>query len=216
MMPFSGQVMTFPSTCGACATQYIPYFQEVIVMASSCDACGYRNSEVKPGGRIPLKGKKIKVHVKNIKDLNRDVIKSDTASIKIPEIDLELVSGTLGGLVTTVEGLISKISESLERVHGFTFGDSLDDTRRRKWKEFRTRLDKLKSLDEPWTLIIDDALANSFVSPVADDIKDDNQLTLEEYERSWEQNEELGLNDMDTSSADAAYGSADVESSNDG
>ncbi|XP_022892473.1 zinc finger protein ZPR1-like isoform X2 [Olea europaea var. sylvestris] len=145
------EVMTFPSTCGACATQCecrmfvtnIPYFQEVIVMASSCDACGYRNSEVKPGGRIPLKGKKIKVHVKNIKDLNRDVIKSDTASIKIPEIDLELVSGTLGGLVTTVEGLISKISESLERVHGFTFGDSLDDTRRRKWKEFRTRLDKL-------------------------------------------------------------------------
>ena len=28
---------------------------------------------------------------------------------------------------------------------------------------------------------------------------------VEEYERSWEQNEELGLNDMDTSSADAAY-----------
>lgn len=29
--------------------------------------------------------------------------------------------------------------------------------------------------------------------------------TDEEYERSWEQNEEFGLNDMDTSSADAAY-----------
>lgn len=28
---------------------------------------------------------------------------------------------------------------------------------------------------------------------------------VEEYERSWEQNEELGLNDMDTSSADAGY-----------
>lgn len=28
---------------------------------------------------------------------------------------------------------------------------------------------------------------------------------VEEYERSWEQNEELGLNDIDTSSADAAY-----------
>jgi len=30
-------------------------------------------------------------------------------------------------------------------------------------------------------------------------------IAVEEYERSWEQNEELGLNDMDTSSADAAY-----------
>ncbi|KAK9267677.1 hypothetical protein L1049_010108 [Liquidambar formosana] len=77
------EVMTFPSTCGACATMCetrmfvtkIPYFQEVIVMASSCDACGYRNSELKPGGRIPEKGKRITVCVKNINDLSRDVIK---------------------------------------------------------------------------------------------------------------------------------------------
>ncbi|KAK4440330.1 Zinc finger protein ZPR1 [Sesamum alatum] len=211
------EVMTFPSTCGACAAKCecrmfltnIPYFQEVIVMASSCDACGYRNSEVKPGGRIPDKGKRIMVRVKNIKDLSRDVIKSDTASVKIPELELELTSGTLGGLVTTVEGLISKIGESLERVHGFTFGDSLDDTKKSKWKEFRAKLDKLKSLEEPWSLIIDDALANSFVAPATDEIKDDTQLTFEEYERSWEQNEELGLNDMDTSSADVAYTCAD-------
>ncbi|KAL3833788.1 hypothetical protein ACJIZ3_008524 [Penstemon smallii] len=207
------EVMTFPSTCGACATESecrmfvtnIPYFQEVIVMASSCDSCGYRSSEVKAGGHISDKGKKITVHVKNTRDLSRDVIKSDTASVNIPDLDLELTSGTLGGLVTTVEGLISKIGESLERVHGFTFGDSLEDSQKNKWKEFITKLDKLKRLEEPWTLIIDDALANSFIAPATDEIKDDNQLTFEVYERSWEQNEELGLNDMDTSSADAAY-----------
>ncbi|KAL8493646.1 hypothetical protein ACS0TY_024724 [Phlomoides rotata] len=53
----------------------IPYFQEVIIMAFSCDSCGYRNSEVKPGGPIPDKGKKKIVHVKNVRDLCRDVIK---------------------------------------------------------------------------------------------------------------------------------------------
>jgi hypothetical protein len=31
--------------------------------------------QLKPGGRIPEKGKKITLHVKNIKDLSRDVIK---------------------------------------------------------------------------------------------------------------------------------------------
>lgn len=207
------EVMTFPTTCGACAIQCdcrmfvtnIPYFQEVIVMASSCDSCGYRNSEVKAGGAIPLKGKKIIVRVENIKDLSRDVIKSDTACVEIPEVDLELASGTLGGLVTTVEGLITQINDNLQRIHGFTFGDSLDDNRKSKWVKFKESLDKLRNLEEPWTLIIDDALANSFIAPVFDNIKDDHQLTFEEYERSWEQNEELGLNDMDTSSADAAY-----------
>jgi zinc finger protein len=179
-------------------------------MASTCDSCGYRNSELKPGGRIPEKGKKITLHVKNIKDLSRDVIKSDTASVKVPELDLELGSGTLGGLVTTIEGLITQISESLEKVHGYSFGDSLEENRKNKWLDFQTRLNKLLSLDEAWTLILDDALANSFVAPVTDDLKDDHQLIFEEYERSWEQNEELGLNDMDTSSADAAYESTNT------
>ncbi|XP_073273551.1 uncharacterized protein [Primulina huaijiensis] len=172
------EVMTFPSTCGICATKSecrmfvtnIPYFREVIVMASSCDGCGYRNSEVKPGGPISDKGKRIAVHVKNVRDLCRDVIKVRNFG--------------------------------LERVHGFTFGDSVDYTEKVKWQEFRAKLEKLKSLEEPWTLIIDDALANSFVAPATDELKDDNQLILEEYERSSEQNEELGLNDMDTSSAD--------------
>ncbi|KAL8202131.1 hypothetical protein R6Q57_011278, partial [Mikania cordata] len=207
------EVMTFPSTCGACAVSCetrmfltkIPYFQEVIVMASTCDACGYRNSELKPGGAIPAKGKKISVLVKDTSDLSRDVIKSDTASVLIPEIDLELTSGTLGGMVTTIEGLVTRISEALERVHGFTFGDSLEEGRKNKWLNFRERLIKLLSLEETWTLIMDDALANSFIAPSCDAIKDDHQLTIEEYERSWEQNEELGLNDMDTSAADAAY-----------
>ncbi|CAK9166688.1 unnamed protein product [Ilex paraguariensis] len=44
-------------------------------MAASCDTCGYRNSEVKPGGSIPAKGKKITVCVENVNDLSRDVIK---------------------------------------------------------------------------------------------------------------------------------------------
>jgi zinc finger protein len=81
-------------------------------MASTCDDCGYRNSELKPGGAIPEKGKKITLSVKNITDLSRDVIKSDTAGVKIPELDLELAGGTLGGMVTTVEGLVTQIRES--------------------------------------------------------------------------------------------------------
>ncbi|XP_039066827.1 zinc finger protein ZPR1-like isoform X2 [Hibiscus syriacus] len=148
------EVMTFPSTCGACAARCetrmyvtrIPYFQEVIVMASTCDTCGYRNSELKPGGPIPEKGKKITLCVKNISDLSRDVIKSDTASVKVPELELELASGTLGGIVTTVEGLITKISESLERVHGFTFGDSLDESKKNKWLDFKASLNKLRNM----------------------------------------------------------------------
>ncbi|XP_066367499.1 LOW QUALITY PROTEIN: uncharacterized protein [Miscanthus floridulus] len=207
------EVDTLPSTCGACGTECvtrffatkIPYFWEVIVMATTCDMCGYRNSELKPGGEIPAKGKKITLRVQKARDLTRDVIKSDSASVKVPELELELSCGTLGGMVTTVEGLIVKICEALERIHGFQLGDSTSNGKKKKWKDFKERLSKLLSLQEAWTLIIDDGLAASFVAPSTDSLEDDSQLTMEEYQRSWEQNEELGLNDMDTSSADAAY-----------
>ncbi|KAL3693883.1 hypothetical protein R1sor_007534 [Riccia sorocarpa] len=207
------EVMTFPASCGACASPCetrmyvtnIPYFKEVIVMASTCDRCGYRNSELKPGGSIPEKGKKITVRIKNKNDLSRDVIKSDSATVLVPEVELELAPGTLGGLVTTVEGLISQISESLKRVHGFSIGDSADPWKRNRWQDFDTRLRKLLECEEEWTLVLDDALANSFIAPAMDDLEADTQLSFEEYVRSWEQDEELGLHDMDTSAADVAY-----------
>lgn len=71
LLPLDSQVMTFPSTCSACnapceTRMYItniPYFKEVIVMASTCDQCGYKNSELKPGGAIPDKGRRTTVKV---------------------------------------------------------------------------------------------------------------------------------------------------------
>ncbi|KAI5081833.1 hypothetical protein GOP47_0001576 [Adiantum capillus-veneris] len=207
------EVMTFPSTCGACAARCetrmyatnIPYFKEVIVMASTCDTCGYRNSELKPGGSIPIKGRKISVRVLSRKDLSRDVIKSDTSSVTIPELELELASGTLGGLVTTVEGLLQQISERLKGMNQFCLGDSAMATDKHKWREFEEKMKKLLNMEAPWTLILDDPLANSFIAPITDTIQDDVQLHSDEYERTWQENEDLGLNDMNTSSADAAY-----------
>lgn len=84
------EVMTFPGSCSACDADaetrmfvtHIPFFGEVIVMSNSCDTCGYKNSEVKPGGGVSEKGHRISLQVCDIVDLNRDVIKSDSSSGK--------------------------------------------------------------------------------------------------------------------------------------
>ncbi|KAL5671481.1 hypothetical protein ACJX0J_015787, partial [Zea mays] len=94
---------------------------------------------------------------------------SDSASVKVPELELELSCGTLGGMVTTVE--------ALERIHGFQLGDSTLEWKKKKWDDFKERLSKLLSLQEAWTLIIDDGLAASFVAPATDSLEDDSQLT---------------------------------------
>ncbi|KAG5439642.1 hypothetical protein PCK2_000776 [Pneumocystis canis] len=107
------EVHKFPSTCPSCTKSCdtnmklinIPYFKEVIIMCTVCDHCGYKTNEVKTGGEIPEKGKKITLKVENIDDLFRDLLKSETCSITIPELNLNLYPGTLGGRFTTLEGL---------------------------------------------------------------------------------------------------------------
>jgi zinc finger protein len=53
------------------------------------------------------------------------------------------------------------------------------------------------AVEIPFTLILDDPLGNSYLqNPYAPD--NDPNMKVEEYERTFEQNEELGLNDIKT------------------
>lgn len=41
--------------------------------------------------------------------MNRDVFKSDSCILEIPEVDFSMASGSLGSHYTTVEGLLDKV-----------------------------------------------------------------------------------------------------------
>ena len=62
-------------------------------MSNACDTCGYRSSDIKAGGGISEKGSNIILNVAEQDDLKRDVIKAESASISIPEADLEVTTG---------------------------------------------------------------------------------------------------------------------------
>ena len=49
---------------------------------------------------------KIVFRVLEMDDLSRDVLKSDSCSINIPELGIELDAGTMGCVYTTMEGLM--------------------------------------------------------------------------------------------------------------
>ncbi len=72
-------------------------------------------------------------------------------------------------------------------------GDSSQNAE--NFEGFLARLKKVIACDEPYTVVLDDPLANSYIqNPYAPDV--DEQLTDEKYTRSWDQNEDLGLNDI--------------------
>ncbi|KAL7716376.1 Zinc finger protein [Entamoeba marina] len=172
----------------------IPYFKEVTIMAFSCDVCGYRSNEIKCGGGVPDKGKRITFVPRTQDDLSRSFLKSDTAFVKIPEIGIELEEGTLGSKFTTIEGFIQDIYNSFKDMP-FVQGDSAQATDTERMKELLDSLKAIKNMELPFSVVIDDPMANSYIqNPYVP--SDDPCCIVEEYERTEEQNSDLGLTDM--------------------
>lgn len=206
-----GRQYTIPCQCPGCSKSAllniqkvnIPCFKEVFICAVVCTSCGYRTSDVKTGGEIPDKGSRIWLEVNKPGDLHRDILKSETCTVRIPECQVEVQPGTMGGRFTTVEGLLTQIRDDL---HGSIFdiddtdrsgGDSMPEEKKKTWKEFFTQLEKAIKAEITYKILLEDPLANSYVQSLhAPD--PDPQITTEEYTRTVQEEEDLGLADMRT------------------
>ncbi|XP_031989665.1 zinc finger protein ZPR1 [Corvus moneduloides] len=198
------EVLQFNTNCPECNAPastnmklvQIPHFKEVIIMATNCDSCGHRTNEVKSGGAIEPRGTRITLRITDPSDMTRDILKSETCSVEIPELEFELGMGALGGKFTTLEGLLKDIRDLVEK-NPFTLGDSSTPSRTGKLQEF---IGKLQDIIEGKTqahVIMDDPAGNSYLQNVYAP-EEDPELRVQRYERTFEQNEELGLNDMRT------------------
>lgn len=214
------EVYAFPASCPGCtrpcATNMkmvkIPYFKQVVLMSTVCDACGYRSNEVKTGGEVPALGQKITLRVERPEDLARDVLKSESAALSCPELQLRVEPGTLGGRFTTVEGLLSQFRKDL-RAQAFGLddgddeaevqrateagGDGMESEAKRTWAEFFDALTEAIEGRKPFTMVFEDPLAGSYVQSFTAPEKDP-QITVEDYERTEQEEEDLGLRDIKT------------------
>ncbi|XP_068170554.1 zinc finger protein ZPR1 [Antennarius striatus] len=199
------EVLTFKVNCPECNAPastnmklvQIPHFKEVIIMATNCDGCGYRTNEVKSGGATEEQGTKITLHVTNPSDMTRDVLKSETCSVLIPELDFELGMAAISGKFTTVEGLLTDIKDLTVSRNPFCLGDSSNTERVEKIKAFGQKMDRIMAGEMDVHLVLDDPAGNSYLQNVYAP-EPDPEMTVETYTRSFEQNEDLGLNDMKT------------------
>ena len=176
-------------------------------MSTVCEHCGYRSNEVKTGGEVPEKGRKITLKVQTKEDLYRDVLKSESAALSSTELQLRVEPGTMGGRFTTVEGILTQIRRDL-RSQAFGLedgdaevpsdgGDSMLVESRQAWDTFFASLTEAIEGQKEFTLILEDPLASSYVqSLTAPD--PDPQIEVEDYERTEQEEEDLGHNDIKT------------------
>lgn len=69
-------------------------------------------------------------------DLARDILKSETCGLNIPELNLDLTPGTLGGRFTTIEGLLNQVSTELHTRVFTQTSDSMDEETKTRWVTF--------------------------------------------------------------------------------
>ncbi|ATY59512.1 zinc finger protein zpr1 [Cordyceps militaris CM01] len=201
------EVYNFPATCPgcmhACITHMkmvdIPHFQQVVLMSTVCDDCGYRSNDIKTGGAIPEQGEVITLTVEDEIDLARDILKSESCGLECPELELHVTPGTLGGRFTTVEGLLTQVRNDL---HSQIFessgqgGDSANSSDRPQWDSFFKNLDAAIAGDKKFTVILTDPFASSYVQSLVDPPATDPKIQRRKYQRTAEEEEELGLSDM--------------------
>lgn len=114
-------------------------------------------------------------------------------------MELSLVRGTLGGVYTSVEGLLTSIRDNLMDVNPNLAnpGDSAKAASVARFAEIMESLSQMASGERPFTLKLHDPLGGSFIqSPYAP--QPDPRLVVTYFDRTEEENDEFGLNDMVT------------------
>ncbi len=90
----------------------IPHVGKVILTSGKCSYCGYKFTDVRLAeARNP---RKIVFQVKEPKDVNVLIVKASTATVKVPELGLEMKPGPAAeGFITTIEGLLARFLDVL-------------------------------------------------------------------------------------------------------
>jgi len=166
----------------------IPHFREVLLSSFSCDHCGHQDKSVRPAGTIQEKGSKYTLRVDNEKDLQRQIVRNDTAVLRIVDLDVEMPTG--GSELTNIEGTLLRISTDLENGQASRKEHDPDT-----YKALQLVVERLQNMmhdrSMSFTISLDDPSGNSFIEPSPED--SGHKYIREDYLRSPEQSAQLGL-----------------------
>jgi C4-type Zn-finger protein len=202
----------------------VPHFGTAELVSFTCAACGYKYNKVGTavGQKAGPKGKVLRLNVSSGADLRREVVVSDVATVRLPAVEVEVQAV---GRYTTVEGLVTGLASGLARAALVSGGDDAEASATggagvgSVVGSLEARINALLEGCEtcPFSVEISDPLALSFIAELpaaATSVEEDGDgaagaaggggggggsgggpLEVEEWERSAEEDLELGLVD---------------------
>ncbi|KAK6045188.1 ZPR1 zinc finger domain protein [Cooperia oncophora] len=170
-------------------------------MSFECPHCGFRNNEIQSGEAVQEHGTEVVLRVQEQVDLRRQMVRSEYATIEVPELELVIPAKTHPGEVTTVEGVLERVGAGLSQEQDRR--RELDPDSAAKIDEFLVHLRKCMDLSEPWTLKLHDPTGNCFIQN-PDPRHVDPRCIVSHYHRSLEERKLLGLADDDVKEQEPA------------
>ncbi|MGZ7108893.1 MAG: ZPR1 zinc finger domain-containing protein [Methanobacterium sp.] len=138
-------------------TENIPYFGEIMESTIICHKCGYKHSDT-----ICLEQKEPVRYSMLIKkdNLNARVVKSQTATLSIPELGLKVEPGTKSqGYVSNIEGILNRFEDAVNIALKFVEDDESENNALQILEE----LEKVKNGEREVEIIIEDPFGHSTI-----------------------------------------------------
>ncbi|MGC9516636.1 MAG: ZPR1 zinc finger domain-containing protein [Methanomicrobiales archaeon] len=138
-------------------TEEIPYFGEIMETVLICEKCGFKHTDI-----IGLEQKEPSKYTLIIKksNLNVRVVKSQSATISIPELGLKVEPGSKSqGYVSNVEGVLNRFRDAVKTALKWVEDSESEKNGNRILEE----IEKIKSGAAEVTLIIKDPLGQSII-----------------------------------------------------
>ena len=137
-----------------------------------------RNNEVSFTGTFGEQGVRYTLTVAkgDQEALSRQVVKSDNATITVPELEFEIPAATQKGSITTVEGLLMDAASNIRLLQEER--RAADPTTAKLIDEFLNKLDSCKQGDRDFTVVLDDPAGNSYVESPGGNARQDPLLQV--------------------------------------
>lgn len=91
----------------------VPYFGKVFLLTMTCSNCNYNVSDVEPEKK--KESARYTIETDSEKDMKIRVVKSSTATVKIPSLKIKITPGPASiGYISNIEGLLDRVKKILE------------------------------------------------------------------------------------------------------
>lgn len=139
------------------AERDVPYFGRVYLFSMNCSSCNYHKADIESAEeKTPCK---YSFEISSEADLSVRVVKSSSATIKIPRI-MTIESGPASnGYVTNIEGILNRVKVMLEKARD----DAEEDEDRRKAKTMLKKIQDVLWGRDKLTITLEDPSGNSAI-----------------------------------------------------